>query len=95
MATTAERGLGTAHQAQRRMLLAAHIDGTPCVYCGGPMSLSQDLDADHSIPRSRGGTVADRLVHRTCNQSAGGKLAHLTDECPHHRTCGSYHSRAW
>ncbi|MFE3081787.1 hypothetical protein ACFXG7_37485, partial [Nocardia tengchongensis] len=32
---------------------------------------SQDLDADHSQPRSKGGMVADRLLHSGCNRERG------------------------
>jgi len=36
------------------------------------------LSADHSIPRSRGGTLADRLLHWQCNTDRGdGSHDHL------------------
>lgn len=35
------------------------------------MYLAQELDGDHSQPRSRGGVVTDRLLHRSCNRSRG------------------------
>ena len=37
--TTTERGYGHEHRKARARLLAAHIDGTPCPYCGEPMYL--------------------------------------------------------
>jgi hypothetical protein len=35
------------------------------------MHRHQQLDGDHSIARSRGGTVADRLLHAECNRARG------------------------
>ncbi|MGW5377452.1 hypothetical protein ACWESM_18600 [Nocardia sp. NPDC003999] len=36
------------------------------------------LEGDHSTPRSRGGRVADRLLHSTCNRQRGdGSRDHL------------------
>lgn len=71
MATTTQRGLGWEHQKQRKRLLAKHRDGDLCDYCGEPMYKSQPLQADHTQPRSLGGTVADRLLHAWCNESRG------------------------
>lgn len=95
--TTTERGLGWEHRKQRQRLIDAHVDGTPCPYCNEPMYLTQQLDADHSVARSHGGTVADRLAHATCNRKAGSRMAHAArvTACPHHRACGSFHSMAW
>lgn len=83
--TRTQRGLGTAHDHQRTRLLAAHIDGTLCWWCNEPMYRDDarnfdqaGLEADHSIARSQGGTVADRLLHRRCNRSRqGGNRDHL------------------
>lgn len=69
--TTTERGLGYRHQKQRERLLALHIDGTPCSWCAQPMFKTQELDADHSQARSKGGRVADRLLHASCNRQRG------------------------
>lgn len=82
---TTTRGLGWQHQLQRARLIAQHIDGSPCYWCGRGTFLSADqnwdgngLEADHSIPRSAGGTIADRLMHRTCNRARGdGDRDHL------------------
>ncbi|WP_251550281.1 hypothetical protein [Rhodococcus sp. 11-3] len=84
MATTTERGLGWQHQKQRDRLLKAHIDGTPCWWCGLPMyrdrtrnwdhdptspdRASGSLAADHSHARAHDGTHADRLLHGICNK---------------------------
>jgi 5-methylcytosine-specific restriction endonuclease McrA len=74
--TSTQKGLGWQHQKIRAALLRAHIDGTPCAHCGRPMYLTQKLEADHSTPRSQGGTQADRLLHASCNQSRGAALSH-------------------
>jgi hypothetical protein len=42
------------------------------------MYLAQGLSADHSVPRSVGGTTADRLLHSWCNSERGdGSRDHL------------------
>jgi 5-methylcytosine-specific restriction endonuclease McrA len=66
-----ETGLGWSHQKRRAYLLRTLVDGTPCQHCMQPMYKTQALDADHSIPRSQGGTQADRLLHMSCNRSRG------------------------
>jgi 5-methylcytosine-specific restriction endonuclease McrA len=72
VATTTERGLGWTHQQRREQLLEQHIDGMLCGECRQPMWRDlQALDADHSLPRSLGGTQADRLLHRSCNRRRG------------------------
>ncbi|KLO31594.1 hypothetical protein ABW16_01815 [Mycolicibacter heraklionensis] len=76
--TTKEKGLGHAHRVQAEYLKSRHIEGTLCWWCGEPMYLVQGLQADHSIPRSQGGTVADRLLHGPCNGERGdGSRDHL------------------
>lgn len=82
--TTTQRGLGWDHQKQRDRLIRAHVDGTICWWCGLPMFKTQRLEADHSLPRSQGGTKADRLLHgynqngSRCNQERGnGSRDHL------------------
>ncbi|HAF72540.1 MAG TPA: AAA family ATPase, partial [Corynebacterium variabile] len=35
--STSDRGYGWDHQQQRERLLKAHVDGTPCDWCGEPM----------------------------------------------------------
>ncbi|WP_239010511.1 MULTISPECIES: hypothetical protein [Rhodococcus] len=85
MATTTERGLGWKHRQQRDRLLRNHVDGSPCWWCNQPLHRDptrnwdgRSLHADHSIARSRGGTIADRLIHDTCNKSRGdGSRDHL------------------
>jgi hypothetical protein len=69
--TTTQKGLGWAHQKVRAALLRDLIEGTPCEWCGEPMYTNQQLEADHSLARSHGGTRADRLLHKTCNRKRG------------------------
>lgn len=57
----------------RRMvvLLLAERDGMMCRVCGG-VAAPDDLEIDHILPRSQGGSDAPgniRLAHRTCNWS--------------------------
>lgn len=69
-------GLGYDHERRRKALLP-YAYGTLCPFhgvvatCPGLMQRDQDLDLDHSIPRSLGGTVGDRIVHASCNRSWG------------------------
>lgn len=73
--TTAQRGLGAAHQADRKRLLAQHRDGDPCWRCGQPMYKWQKLDRDHIVDRALGGTAgAAVLAHQSCNRAAGARL---------------------
>ena len=73
--TTAQRGLGTAHQNDRKRLLARHREGDPCWRCGRPMYKSQGLDRDHIVDRALGGAEGPAvLAHSACNRSAGAKL---------------------
>jgi hypothetical protein len=76
--TTTERQLGWDHQQNRDRLLLRHVDGKPCWWCGRPMFRDADrnhdhraLHADHTQSRSRGGRVADRLLHASCNGARG------------------------
>jgi 5-methylcytosine-specific restriction endonuclease McrA len=73
--TTTQRGLGAAHQADKRTLKAALQDGTPCWRCGQPMYRWQKLDRDHIIDRVNGGTDGPAvLAHEHCNRSAGARM---------------------
>lgn len=69
--TTTQRGLGHDHQKQRERLLSRLKDGDLCEWCSQPMTRDMELDADHSLARSRGGKRADRLLHAACNRSRG------------------------
>jgi len=70
---TSERGLGAEHQRIRKALLP-YAYGKQCAMCGLLMSKDQALDLDHSLPRALGGTHGDRIVHASCNRSAGARL---------------------
>ncbi len=72
------RELGRRHRDQRTRLIAAHIDGTLCWWCGQPMYRDNDrnpdqreLHADHTTTRAQGGRTADRLLHASCNEQRG------------------------
>ena len=74
--TTTQRGLGHAHQANRKRQRAALIPGTPCWRCGQPMWPHQQLDLDHLTARCFGGAGGPAvLAHMHCNRSAGAALA--------------------
>lgn len=88
-ASTTERGYGWKHQKTRERLLRNHVDGTPCDVCGKPMYKDPTknwdgakLEAEHPIPQmtlpmaQRRHNEAKKLLHRFCNRSEGGKLAH-------------------
>jgi hypothetical protein len=73
--TTAERGLGGDHVADKKRLLAQHREGDPCWRCGQPMYKSQGLERDHLIDRARGGADGPAvLAHMACNRAAGARL---------------------
>ena len=75
--TTAQRGLGWAHQKERARQVMALQDGTPCPRCGRPMwrRYARLLDLDHVIPRHFGGTDGPKvLAHRRCNRAAGARI---------------------
>lgn len=75
---TTARGLGWQHQQQRDYLLRKHVDGTLCWWCDQPMYRDQELAADHTQPRARGGKRADRLLHAGCNaERRDGSRDHL------------------
>jgi hypothetical protein len=76
--TNKQRGLGWNHTQNRERLLRRHREGRPCWWCRLPMWSDatrnpdgRPLHADHTRARSRGGTVADRLLHASCNEARG------------------------
>lgn len=76
--TQTDLGLGWRHQQQRAILVRRLTDGSLCWWCGQPMHKDPDrnwdrrpLAADHSQARALGGTLADRLLHSTCNSARG------------------------
>ncbi|GAS94404.1 uncharacterized protein RMCC_1370 [Mycolicibacterium canariasense] len=46
-ASPAARGYDEAHRAQVRRLISAHIDGTPCYWCGLPMFRDRTKNPDY------------------------------------------------
>ncbi|SRR6266567_4024357 len=73
--TTAQRGLGAPHVADKKRLMAIHRDGDPCWRCGQPMYKSQGLQRGHIIDRALGGADGPAaLEHASCNLSAGARL---------------------
>ncbi|MBF9328492.1 hypothetical protein [Mycobacteroides chelonae] len=75
-ANTTDRGLGWRHQQAVAQLLRRLVEGSLCWWCGLPMFKNHNkhrnwdgkqLAGDHSVPRVRGGHLADRLLHGTCN----------------------------
>jgi predicted nucleic acid-binding Zn ribbon protein len=83
--STTQRGLGHAHQADKRRLLAEFRPGDPCLQrfrdgtvCGKPMFPWQELDRGHIIDRALGGVNGPAiLVHASCNRKAGAQLGIL------------------
>jgi len=72
--TTAQRGLGTEHQRDKKRLQAQLRDGQPCWRCGLPMYRWQELDRDHITDRARGGAQGPAvLAHASCNRKAGAQ----------------------
>jgi 5-methylcytosine-specific restriction endonuclease McrA len=73
--TTAERGLGAPHVADKKRLMALHRDGDPCWRCGKPMFKAQGLHRGHIIDRALGGAEGPAaLEHPWCNLQAGARL---------------------
>lgn len=65
--TTARRGYGAAHQAERERQVAAFVPGQPCARCGQPIATVDDADLGHDdTDRSR----YRGLEHRRCNRGA-------------------------
>ena len=56
--TTAQRGYGRPHQAERERRLAAYRQGDPCAHCGAPITwwpvsvARRYLDLPHTADRS-------------------------------------------
>ena len=101
--TTAQRGLGSGHVADKKRLMAFHRDGDLCWRCGQPMYKWQELDRDHVVDRALGGTQGPAvLAHASCNRSAGARLGNKLQPRPRFTTgrdticsaCGRPYSRA-
>lgn len=64
------------------MLKVIRRDGQICQACHKPVP-DNEVEFDHIIPYSRGGTTAAhnlRLVHRNCNRTKGASLRALLDD---------------
>ena len=80
LGSTTQRGLGWAHQKERRRLLPlAHY--TDCPLCGQTMWPDQALDLDHVLPRAFGGVTGEagtgQIVHASCNRAEGPRIRSL------------------
>lgn len=75
-ASTAERGLGSDHRRLAKQVLA---EATSCHLCGQPGHKddpADPLEADHLVPRSKGGqNVLSNYAaaHASCNRSRGNR----------------------
>ena len=68
--STAERGYGTDHQAERRRRLATWKPGDLCARCGLPMyGPASRIDLGHTADR----TAYTGLEHRSCNRAEGAR----------------------
>ncbi len=68
--STAQRGYGTAHQAERKRRLARWKPGDPCARCGLPMyGPAERIDLGHTPDR----TAYTGLEHRSCNRGEGAR----------------------
>ena len=68
--STAERGYGHKHQAERKRRLATWRPGDPCVRCGRPMlGPPSMIDLGHTADR----TAYTGLEHRHCNRGEGAR----------------------
>ena len=66
---------------RRRAELLPQAYGTRCPLCPRLMLRGEALDLDHSTPLVADPTSkGDRIVHATCNRSAGGRLARSARE---------------
>jgi hypothetical protein len=82
--TTAQRGLGTAHQRARKLLLTQLRAGAVmfCPFCQAQLRFGERIDLDHSLPRVYGGTTGDRLAHASCNRAAGAIISNTRGRTP-------------
>lgn len=75
--TTAQRGYGPAHQAERERRLAAYRPGDPCAHCGQPITwwplpaARRYIDLPHA-PGKAG--YLPGLAHRSCNRKDGQRM---------------------
>lgn len=74
--TTAQRGYGSGHQAERERRLLLYRPGDLCAHCGRPMTYwppgaaRRFLDLPHTADRSG---YLPGLAHRSCNRGDGAR----------------------
>jgi len=72
--TTAQRGYGAGHQAERQRRLARYRPGDPCAHCGQPITwwplatARKYVDLPHNADRTG---YLPGLAHRSCNRADG------------------------
>lgn len=75
--TTAQRGYGTSHRAERERRLALYRPGDPCAHCGQPITwwplpvARRFIDLPHTPGRSG---YLPGLAHRRCNRADGQRV---------------------
>lgn len=68
---TTARGLGAAHRAAAKAVLA---QAQVCHWCGKPPTADNPLTADHVVARVHGGGDGPLVAaHRSCNSQRGGQ----------------------
>ena len=63
-----------AKRAANRKTVVSQASGTICALCNHPLLWHEDIEADHIIPISAGGSDELwnlRAVHRSCNRKRG------------------------
>lgn len=95
--TTTERGLGWAHQQERRRLLPLAYH-RPCPLCGETMWPEDRLDLNHVTPRCFGGSTSDgggEIVHASCNRAEGPRIREELRRATGWRPPREKRSRQW
>lgn len=97
--TTAQRGYGHGHQAERERRLLAYRPGDPCAHCGQPMNwwpvdtARRFLDLPHA-PGKTG--YLPGLAHRSCNRRDGQRMTTAILNARQGRTASVWQSsRVW
>ena len=77
--TTAQRGYGPDHQAERERRLKLYRPGDPCAHCGQPITwplpLTRVARGHIDLPHAPGKTgYLPGLAHRACNRRDGQRI---------------------
>lgn len=67
--STTGKGLGWRHRQARESLLRAHIDGSPCQWCGRPMYLDRTLNYDYNPNSTNPGSGKLHADHGTTSRA--------------------------